>query len=529
MLRKGDRKHLLPDTTRLLLKRWIPSSFIKMISGGREASPITQKQRRAKTVGAKHQPPLLSPDSYMSLRKTRSLALSAQLFGGFSHQALKGLDELLRHPQSDRHERACAYWALARWHAVQKQPAEAVRYLHLLRRTSSHDGAMLRPRLLEIDCLLELGATAEALNAIFAASSTFGKLAEIDYVLANAYRGLGDSTAQLSWLNAPLIRSALGSMQRRDPALPLALSNIVVPSAGAVQDPTAGKVSVLLPAYNCATTLPFALDSILKQTWSNLEVLVVDDSSSDDTWCVIQRFASQDARVVPLRHDSNRGAYCCRNTALSKATGELVTVHDSDDWSHPEKLALQIRHLLETDSMFNVSYAVRVSTDLRVLVDPASGRVVRPNISSLMVRRESLRELGGWDEVRVGADGELISRLRARYRQKPRGPLPETALSFVLSSPTSLTSQSLTGLRSLRFGARREYKEAYENWHASEITKEKPNFYMPRTVRPFPVPKIMRVAREATDHYHVVFVSDFHSESVLQINLAMMVSADRPA
>src|SRR5215207_11088382 len=94
MLRKGDRKHLLTDSTRLLLKRWIPSTFVNAISGGRAASPITHAKGRAKSVKAKQQPSLLSPDSHMSHKKTRSLALSVQLFGGFSRPALKDLDEL---------------------------------------------------------------------------------------------------------------------------------------------------------------------------------------------------------------------------------------------------------------------------------------------------------------------------------------------------------------------------------------------------------------------------------------------------
>ena len=102
-----------------------------------------------------------------------------------------------------------------------------------------------------------------------------------------------------------------------------------------------------MPAYNAENTIATAAKSILDQTWSNLELIVVDDGSSDGTWSIIEFVARRDPRVVPLRHPRNRGAYAARNTALSHATGDFVTAHDADDWSHPEKVALQAIALME--------------------------------------------------------------------------------------------------------------------------------------------------------------------------------------
>jgi glycosyltransferase involved in cell wall biosynthesis len=90
-----------------------------------------------------------------------------------------------------------------------------------------------------------------------------------------------------------------------------------------------------MPAYDAQGTIAIAIESVLNQTWSNLELIVVDDGSGDHTWEVLQSFAARDPRVLVLRHEQNRGAYAARNTALRHATGDLVTVNDADDGCIP--------------------------------------------------------------------------------------------------------------------------------------------------------------------------------------------------
>ena len=119
-----------------------------------------------------------------------------------------------------------------------------------------------------------------------------------------------------------------------------------------------------MPAYNAATTIPVAIESLLNQTWTNIELIVVDDGSKDDTWRVVQSFAARDPRVVALRHNQNRGAYAARNTALKSASGDFVTVNDADDWSHPERLAVQVLGLLDAGHKLNTTRCVRVDSGL---------------------------------------------------------------------------------------------------------------------------------------------------------------------
>jgi glycosyltransferase involved in cell wall biosynthesis len=100
-------------------------------------------------------------------------------------------------------------------------------------------------------------------------------------------------------------------------------------------------VSVIVPTYNRAYCLPLALDSALRQTHSNLEVIVIDDGSSDDTRDLIERRYSRDPRVRYV-YQENAGVTKARNHGLSLAQGDYVALLDSDDYWQPWKIELQV-------------------------------------------------------------------------------------------------------------------------------------------------------------------------------------------
>jgi glycosyltransferase involved in cell wall biosynthesis len=104
-------------------------------------------------------------------------------------------------------------------------------------------------------------------------------------------------------------------------------------------------VTVLLPVYNGAATLEQALRSILLQSHSDLELLVIDDASTDDSATVIQRLARQDPRVVPVLHDHNAGLANTLNEGLERARHELVARMDQDDEALPDRLETQVAFL----------------------------------------------------------------------------------------------------------------------------------------------------------------------------------------
>jgi glycosyltransferase involved in cell wall biosynthesis len=99
-------------------------------------------------------------------------------------------------------------------------------------------------------------------------------------------------------------------------------------------------ISVVLPTYNRATTLPRAVNSVLRQSFPDWELIVVDDGSTDDT---PQFLASiRDRRVVVYRHPENRGVTAAKNTGLDHIRGDWFTTFDSDDEMKPDALAVMI-------------------------------------------------------------------------------------------------------------------------------------------------------------------------------------------
>lgn len=106
-------------------------------------------------------------------------------------------------------------------------------------------------------------------------------------------------------------------------------------------------VSVIIPTYNRADVLPRAIDSALDQTVSDVEVIVVDDASTDETESVVTAY--DDPRVTYLAHETNQGGSAARNTGIEVATGDYIALLDSDDEWAPTKLEQQV-DLLEQRS-----------------------------------------------------------------------------------------------------------------------------------------------------------------------------------
>jgi glycosyltransferase involved in cell wall biosynthesis len=99
-------------------------------------------------------------------------------------------------------------------------------------------------------------------------------------------------------------------------------------------------VTVLMPCYNAAPYLHAAVDSILRQTHSNIEVLLIDDGSSDSTREIIAQYAQSDARVVPVYNERNLGLIRTLNKGISLARGEFIARMDADDISSVNRIEI---------------------------------------------------------------------------------------------------------------------------------------------------------------------------------------------
>lgn len=107
------------------------------------------------------------------------------------------------------------------------------------------------------------------------------------------------------------------------------------------------QVSVLMPAYNVEAYIAQAIESILDQTFSDFEFIVVDDGSADRTPEVVRRYVEIDQRVLFFRSDTNLGVARARNLAMSKARGAYIAVMDADDWAFPYRLQRQVAFMDE--------------------------------------------------------------------------------------------------------------------------------------------------------------------------------------
>lgn len=118
-------------------------------------------------------------------------------------------------------------------------------------------------------------------------------------------------------------------------------------------------VSVIIPAYNAETFIERTLNSVLTQTYTNIEVLVVDDGSQDRTGQIMESFAKKDSRVR-LYTQKNAGVAAARNLAIEQSTGDYIAPIDADDIWYPQKLQKQVQCMLSAAPSVGLVYAWQV-------------------------------------------------------------------------------------------------------------------------------------------------------------------------
>lgn len=191
-------------------------------------------------------------------------------------------------------------------------------------------------------------------------------------------------------------------------------------------------VSVILPTYNRAYCMVPAIESVLRQTHEQLELIIVDDCSTDNTTEVLGAIA--DPRVRVIRHAQNRGAAAARNTGLAAARGSLIAFQDSDDEWCISMLQRHLQRRAEVGPDYAVSYCAKVvhgrddhgnfGPRYCAYVPPADRKVVEGDVldevfqnaiastQTIVVSKLLLEQVGGFDEtLRVGVDWELTVRL----------------------------------------------------------------------------------------------------------------------
>lgn len=277
-------------------------------------------------------------------------------------------------------------------------------------------------------------------------------------------------------------------------------------AAGTIDGPL---VSVIVTSFNPDEKLVTAVRSILQQTYRNIEVLIIDDASTMvESKRYLEICKELDPRVLVYVQPVNGGTYIARNKGLSLASGEFVTGQDSDDWSHPRRIELQIQPLLQDSNIpATISYSIRVTS--KFILANYGRRYYNQNASSLFFRRKLIIEkLGGYDTVRKAADSELIKRIEVYFGNNVH--LLNKPLAIIRVTSTGLSGEDFRP--GWRHPTRRAYRRSYEHWHEL-IRNRNIHAYCSHNQeeRVFPAPYSIRPKKDddVIRKYDVVFAGDW--------------------
>lgn len=187
------------------------------------------------------------------------------------------------------------------------------------------------------------------------------------------------------------------------------------------------KISVVIPSYNCAAFLPQTIESVLGQTYSDLEIIMIDDGSTDATADVVKPYLPH----IRYIRQQNKGLPGARNTGINAAQGEFIALLDADDAWVPTKLEQQMPRFADaevgivysdfsvrySDGRFKPSYLVErpLASEGLVLERYIQSRFLFP--STMILRRACFEEFGGFDEEMLAAeDIELFARICSRWK-----------------------------------------------------------------------------------------------------------------
>lgn len=122
-------------------------------------------------------------------------------------------------------------------------------------------------------------------------------------------------------------------------------------------------VSIIMPSYNSCEFIRFSIDAIINQSYTNWELLITDDCSSDSTYEILEEYSSLDSRIKIFKLDSNCGAAVARNFSISQAEGDYIAFCDSDDLWIKNKLKLQVKFMSSNSYVFSYSSYAKIKED----------------------------------------------------------------------------------------------------------------------------------------------------------------------
>ena len=221
-------------------------------------------------------------------------------------------------------------------------------------------------------------------------------------------------------------------------------------------------VSVVVPAYNHERYIAKAIESVVGQSYRNLELIVVDDGSSDGTWAEIERLHKLHASSLPfdIYHKANEGACKTFNFGVRKSSGSLVCILASDDWFHADKVQSQVELFQREGDRVGLAHSGAYAVfegdrmvDMRGQYLPAEGAPLRELLSldttaiapSMMFRRDVFDRIGGFDETLKTEDVDFFAAIIAagfELRFDPRPLVYKRAVAGSLGADVEACAES---------------------------------------------------------------------------------------
>lgn len=284
-------------------------------------------------------------------------------------------------------------------------------------------------------------------------------------------------TDKLYYLNRILLNEGLESIKLHNESLGLRVDNILCDTVAreCISQSSSTKVTILITAYNAANTLKGCIKSLISQSWSNLEIIIINDASTDSTLEIANQVKEYDKRIKVVDLPNNVGTFIAKTIGAQYATGDFLTCQDSDDWAHPRKIELQVMPLIKDERLIaSTSYWLRIDSSGNYHIRQYYP-FFRQNPASPMFRLAKVKkDVGLWHLSRTGADSEFFERLKVVYGKEN---------IIVIKKPLTLASHRQDSLMtSTEFGAynrtsllkRLDYWEAWRKWHIDCLHKKQP-------------------------------------------------------
>lgn len=217
------------------------------------------------------------------------------------------------------------------------------------------------------------------------------------------------------------------------------------------------KISIVIPAYNIAPYLPRCLDSVLSQTYKNLEIIVVDDGSTDNTAEVMREYANRDSRIVPI-YKENTGVSDTRNKGLDIATGDYIGFVDGDDYiednmyevllNNAVKYNADISHcgyklkFPDNDYDFYSTGKIIEQDKQQGIIDLLEATLIEPGIWNKLFRRDIVDNIRMKRELKNNED--LLFNIMAFARAEKSVFEDKPLYNYIMRTNSATTSSGLT-------------------------------------------------------------------------------------